>query len=144
MIFTAVHGTTLASALANNTHLKHLNLSNTKLQTQTAIEIAEAMKTNRSLQVLNLEENQVGPAGIKALAEMLKENTSLLELRLAQQRNPFGTEAEQTLMESMQRNETLIRFTGQIRNAPSRNAVDRAITRNKELERKRRQASKEQ
>ncbi|KAJ1560989.1 hypothetical protein HK096_006409, partial [Nowakowskiella sp. JEL0078] len=120
-IFTANHGSALAAALSKNTHLKSLVLTNTKLQTSIAIEIADALKSNSALQYLVLDHNLIGPAGIRALAEALRFNDTLLELRVAHQRQQFGTEAEQTLAESMRNNERLIKFGGQIRDAPSRN-----------------------
>ncbi|KAJ1568888.1 Tropomodulin-2, partial [Nowakowskiella sp. JEL0078] len=84
-IFTVNHGSALAVALAKNTHLRSLVLTNTKLQTSTAIEIAEALKCNKFLQYLVLDDNLIGPAGIKALAESLRSNDTLLELRVAHQ-----------------------------------------------------------
>ncbi|KAI8846343.1 hypothetical protein BC829DRAFT_398671 [Chytridium lagenaria] len=127
-VFTIQHGTALASALASNTYLKELNLSNTRTQTITGVDIAEALKTNESLEVLNLENNQIGPQGIKALAESLEKNKKLLELRLANQNHPL--------------NESLIKLGILFRDPASRNSTDRAITRNKEIARKARLAAK--
>ncbi|KAJ3094415.1 hypothetical protein HDU97_008109 [Phlyctochytrium planicorne] len=141
-VFTVAHGNALAAALAGNTHLKDLNLNNTKLQTSTAVDLAEALKINRSLEILNLENNQVGPQGIKALAESLEKNSTLLELRLANQKSPAGTDAEQAFARSLQKNETLVKLGLLFRDVASRNFTDRAITRNKEIARKARLATK--
>ncbi|KAI9361147.1 hypothetical protein DFJ73DRAFT_814132 [Zopfochytrium polystomum] len=131
----------LAAGLATNTHLKDLNLANTKLQTSSAIEIATALRTNNTLETLNLESNAIAPAGIKALAESLESNSRLLELKLSNQKSPAGTDAEQAFARAMQKNNTLVKLGLLIRDVASRNSVDRAITRNKDIARKARLAS---
>ncbi|KAJ3278512.1 hypothetical protein HDU76_009862, partial [Blyttiomyces sp. JEL0837] len=141
-VFTITHGTALASALATNTYLKELNLANTKTQTITASDLAAALKVNKTLEVLNLESNAIAPAGIKALAEALESNSSLLELKLSNQKSPAGTDAEQAFTRALQKNQTLVKLGLLIRDVASRNSVDRAITRNKEIARKARLAAK--
>ncbi|KNC97230.1 uncharacterized protein SPPG_07617 [Spizellomyces punctatus DAOM BR117] len=142
-VFRIVHGTALAGGLLKNTHLKKVALKGVGFQTQNAIELAEALKHNTTLEVLDLSNNQIAPAGIKALAEMLQENQGLKELRLSQQRAPAGTDAEQSLARALAKNETLTRLSLQIRDVASRNAIDRSITRNKEIARKKRWAAQQ-
>ena len=96
------------------------------------------MKDNNTLKYLNLSGNVIQPAGMRALAEMLKTNTSLLEVNLSNQKYATGTDAEQAFASSLQKNETLEKLSLLIRDVPSRTAVDRAVTRNKDAARRRR------
>ncbi|KAI9354116.1 hypothetical protein DFJ73DRAFT_320648 [Zopfochytrium polystomum] len=141
-VFTAVHGAALAEGLAKNTHLKELILENTKLQTATAIDLANALRFNNTLEVLNLESNFIAPQGIKALAECLEHNHGLRELKLVNQKSPSGTDAEQSFAKALGKNQTLTKLGLLFRDVASRNSVDRAITRNKEIARKARLAAK--
>ncbi|KAJ3163614.1 hypothetical protein HDU86_000197 [Geranomyces michiganensis] len=136
-VFTSRHASTLASALLTNDKLKSLSLRSVALPTHCAEEIAEALIRNTTLEVLDLSNNSIAPAGIKALAEMLERNATLKELRLANQRAPAGTDAEQALARAMSKNEKLTTLRLQIRDVSSRNAIDRCITRNKEIGKKR-------
>ncbi|KAJ3356841.1 hypothetical protein HDU83_009653 [Entophlyctis luteolus] len=137
---TLAHGTALADAIAVNTHLKELNLCNAQVATSTASELAAALRTNKSLEILNLESNNIGPLGIKHLAEALAYNDTLLELRLINQKQAAGIDAEQTFARSLQKNETIVKIGLQFRDAASRNAVDRMIMRNKDKARRMRLA----
>ncbi|KAJ3019847.1 UNVERIFIED_CONTAM: Tropomodulin-1 [Siphonaria sp. JEL0065] len=74
--------------------------------------------------------------GIKHLAELLAFNTSLTDVRLSNQKQPAGIDAEQTFAKSLAKNETIVKLGLQFRDAASRNAVDRAIMRNKDTARK--------
>ncbi|KAJ3275685.1 hypothetical protein HK104_003858 [Borealophlyctis nickersoniae] len=132
-VFTVQHGTALAKALLYNTELKVLVLKGCRIQTQNATEIAEALRHNTTLETLNLDNNQIAPAGIKAIAEMLDVNEGLKEVRLSQQRQQAGTDAEQALAKALLKNQTLTKLSLQLRDPASRNAVDRYITRNKEI-----------
>ncbi|KAJ3211458.1 Tropomodulin-2 [Entophlyctis luteolus] len=137
---TLAHGTALADAIAVNTHLKELNLCNAQVATSTASELAATLRTNKSLEILNLESNNIGPLGIKHLAEALAYNDTLLELRLINQKQAAGIDAEQTFARSLQKNETIVKIGLQFRDAASRNAVDRMIMRNKDKARRMRLA----
>jgi len=137
-VFTSSHAESLAEGLTTNIHLRKLSLKNTKLQTDSAIQIANALRDNSTLELLNLERNQIGPLGVKAVAEMLRINNKLMDLRLNDQKSLSGTDAEQQLAKSLSENKTLQRFSLQIRDMASRNAIDRAITRNKDIARKKR------
>ncbi|KAJ3059729.1 hypothetical protein HK102_009845 [Quaeritorhiza haematococci] len=134
-------GSGIANGLRTNEKVKTLDLSGCRLQTQNAIEIAEALRANDALEVLNLDNNQIAPMGIKALAEMLEVNTTLKELRIGQQKQQAGTDAEQQIAKAMQKNTTLQKLSLQIRDVASRNQIDRYITRNKEIARKKRLAA---
>ncbi|KAI9101812.1 hypothetical protein DFS34DRAFT_591640 [Phlyctochytrium arcticum] len=132
-VFRVSHGTLLAGALLQNTHLKSLSLRGSGFQTQNAIELAEALRVNKTLEILDLSNNQIAPQGIKALAEALSHNTGLKEIRLHPQKSPAGTDAEQALARALAKNESIIKVGLVIRDVSSRNAVDRSVTRNKEI-----------
>ncbi|KAI8613185.1 hypothetical protein BC830DRAFT_1082850 [Chytriomyces sp. MP71] len=138
-VLSAAHVAALADALSKNTVLKSLNLTNTKLNTQTATGLAKVLETNSTLEVLNLERNAIGPAGIKAIAMGLGENRGLRELKLSGQALSAGTDAEQQLAKNVTKNLQITKITLSIRDISSRNAVDRAIARNQEAVRKQRQ-----
>ena len=96
---------------------------------------------NKTLKALNLENNIIQPQGMRAIAEALKQNASLVEVRLSHQKYATGTDAEQAFASALEKNESIQKFSLLIRDVPSRTYVDRAITRNKDLARKRRLAS---
>ncbi|KAJ3345157.1 Tropomodulin-2 [Entophlyctis luteolus] len=104
---------TLIHALHGNRHLRHLNLQNTHVNDQHAVEIAAMLKVNHGLQVLNLRDNYIGPNGVefvlpnffvqqktqtnfavqvKAIVSSLSQNSSLRELKLGNQ-NPVPSVA---------------------------------------------------
>ncbi|KAJ3298690.1 hypothetical protein HDU79_008183 [Rhizoclosmatium sp. JEL0117] len=139
-VFSMAHGSALAEALAENTNLKELNLCNAQVATATASELAIALRNNKTLEILNLESNAIAPMGIKHLAEALAHNSTLTELRLINQKQAAGIDAEQTFATSLQKNQKLTKLGLQFRDAASRNAVDRAIMRNKDIARKARLA----
>ena len=91
-----------------------------------------------------MEGNIIQPAGMRELAEMLKTNTGLLEVNVSNQKYATGTDAEQAFASALTRNESMIKLTLLVRDVPSRNSIDRAITRNKDAARKRRLAQQKQ
>ncbi|KAJ3135041.1 hypothetical protein HK100_003096 [Physocladia obscura] len=131
----------IADALPANTHLTSLNLCNTQLSNAAAADLADALKTNKSLLQVNLESNAIGPQGMKLIAESLAVNSTLQELRLSNQKQPTGIDAEQTFANSVQKNETLLKFSLQFRDVASRNLVDRSLMRNQDKARRLRWAS---
>ncbi|KAI9342621.1 hypothetical protein BDR26DRAFT_1006682 [Obelidium mucronatum] len=141
-VFSLDHGSALADALRDNTHLTTLNLCNARVHTRTACELAAVLRVNSTLQVLNLESNAIAPLGIKLLAESLAFNTGLIDVRLTNQKQAIGIDAEQTFAKSLAKNDKIIKLSLQFRDAASRNDVDRAIMRNKDTARKLRLAQK--
>ncbi|KAJ3135788.1 Leiomodin-1, partial [Physocladia obscura] len=137
-ILTQSQAIALATGLANNTHLKSINLTNTKFNTQAAIELGKALESNSALESLLLERNSIGPAGIKAIALGLAENKSVRDVRLANQALFAGTDAEQTLAKSLAKNHQITKITITIRDISSRGVVDRAVARNSDVLRKQR------
>ncbi|KAI8826405.1 hypothetical protein BJ741DRAFT_42278 [Chytriomyces cf. hyalinus JEL632] len=135
-LLTSSQGAQLADALSRNTILQSLDLSGTKLNTQTAMLIGKALQTNDTLKKLNLERNSIGPAGFKAIALGLMENKKLRELKLLNQTLSAGTNAEQFLAKAMAKNHHIVKMTIAIRDPSSRGVVDRAISRNNEVQRR--------
>ncbi|KAJ3264568.1 Tropomodulin-2 [Chytriomyces hyalinus] len=135
-LLTSSQGAQLADALSRNTVLQSLDLSGTKLNTQTAMLIGKALQTNDTLKKLNLERNSIGPAGFKAIALGLMENKKLRELKLLNQTLSAGTNAEQFLAKAMAKNHHIVKMTIAIRDPSSRGVVDRAISRNNEVQRR--------
>src|SRR5262249_50866865 len=95
-------------------------------------------KVNTTLEVVNLESNDIAGAGIKAIAA----NTTLTELKLTNQRQMTGTDAERQLAVAFETNQTIVKLVLPIKDAGSRFIIDKAIQRNQELARKKRLATK--
>jgi len=79
----------IASTLAKNKNVVHLNLTNNALSASSSMVLAEILKQNR-LKSMLLSANQLGCQGAIILAEGLKQNTSLEVLEIA--RNGCGDE----------------------------------------------------
>src|SRR3989338_5586487 len=77
----------LAEALAVNSTLTNLDLSNNQLGDEGAGRFAEALSTNSTLTILNLCSNYQGAAGAELLAEALVTNSSLTQLGSGWDRN---------------------------------------------------------
>ena len=131
----------VAQALLANTHVKRVQMVNAKVNTAAAEAFAALIRANTPLEVLNLESNDITSPGIKAIAEALHGNTTLAELKLTNQKQLVGTDAERTLAVALEQNTTLAKFSLPIRDPGSRVAIDRFMTRNAELARQRRRAA---
>ena len=134
----------LATALATNTHITTLILEGCGIQTAPGIQLAKALSAPTCrIEKLSLERNALGPQAMKELAKMVAVNQSLQDLRLGVQASisPMGLEAEQWFAESMQKNVQITKLHLVCKSAHCRDSVDRAVTRNKEMERKARLAA---
>ena len=129
-VFTNLHGEKLAKALEQNTNLEILDLSNTNLQTNTAIQISKALEVNKGLKVLILSNNDIRPDGMREIAQMLKVNTTLRELVLSNQKYSTGSSAEEAFAEALKKNTTLLKLALMIKGAPARTAIDRGLMKN--------------
>jgi len=128
----------IAQAIANNTHLLELQLSNAHVNTEAAKEFAKALETNNTLTTLNLETNDIAGDGIVAIVESLRKNDTLTELKLTNQLKIIPSDVERSLAGIIEGNNSLQKFVVSLREQSSRNAVDKIIFRNKELARKKR------
>ncbi|KAI8841512.1 hypothetical protein BJ741DRAFT_594453 [Chytriomyces cf. hyalinus JEL632] len=121
----------LAHALASNTHLTELDLSNTRTSTAAAIELAKALEKNCTLRVLNLERNLIGPQGIQALAASLAANKTLKVLQLDGQYLDMDTNTEAVLASAVLKNSSLTAITVSLRDASARKQMFYAIQSNR-------------
>lgn len=100
----------VAKALKSNTNLKHLQLANTQMTDKTAKIFAEALSKNKTLESINLESNFLTGDGIMAIMKVLETNTNLTALRLANQSAIIGSQVEQKIVTSLEKNSTLLVF----------------------------------
>jgi len=133
----------LAKAMASNTHLKVLSLSNANVQKSTAIELAEALRLNCIVQTLNLDSNCLDSNSIREIALSIKDNpnTCIEHLRLQHQVGMgvvFGRPAEEAVGQMMQRNKTVVNLGFECSDAHWRNLIDRALILNNDVSRRRR------
>jgi len=135
-------GIELIDALSKNTHVQSVLLANCNISNEGGKRVASLLKTNTSITELNLETNKIGADGIKAIAEALEANKTLKEIKLTNQSQNPGNEAERVLAKAVDLNTVLQKCTISLTDTSSRNIMDRAITRNREIARKARVAAK--
>jgi len=135
-------GIELIDALCKNTHVQSVLLANCSISTEGGKRVANLLKTNATITELNLETNKIGADGIKAIAEALEANKTLKEIKLTNQSQNPGNEAERVLAKAVDSNTILQKCTITLNDTSSRNILDRAITRNREIARKARVAAK--
>lgn len=89
----------LTNAIAKNTTLKRLDLSNNNINIEGVKHLANILKENKTLQEINLAGNNIGDKGAKCLADMLAVNKTLqvIELNL----NDIGDEGAQSIAASL-------------------------------------------
>eukprot|EP00727_Mastigamoeba_balamuthi_P007606 m51a1_g3466 hypothetical protein (412) ;mRNA; f:738200-739629 len=132
----------LADALATNTVLTTLEAVHIGVTNDGAKRFAAALASNKTLHSLNLETNNIGNDGLRAIAGALAHNTTLAELRLTNQAQIAGTQAEKDLASAVDASTTLTVCSIALRDAAARDMLNRAITRNKELLRQKKQHDK--
>jgi hypothetical protein len=134
----------LMEAMATNTHIKVLILSQSNMQKPSGLQMAEALQTNTALEHLNIESNNLDQESIRAMVQALAVNnkTSIHTFRCQHQLGIssqfFGRPFEEALCDLMRTNTTLCRIGCDIRDANCLNVVTRATMRNIDLERRRR------
>ncbi|CAJ1967644.1 unnamed protein product [Cylindrotheca closterium] len=97
----------IASALASDKRIRHLNLSEMRLSKITSAILETNLASNHTLQRLNFSKNSLGESGAAHMANLLRDNRTLLHLNLSDTKiGPKGSEAlAKTLTED---NDTLI------------------------------------
>lgn len=100
----------VAKALLTNTNLKHVQLANTQMTDKTAKLFADVLNKNKTLETLNLESNFLTGVGIMAIMNVLETNTTLQALRLSNQCAVIGSQVEQKIVTSLEKNTTLLSF----------------------------------
>ncbi|KAF5275941.1 hypothetical protein FQA39_LY00737 [Lamprigera yunnana] len=101
----------LFDALANNTHLEILSLTNVGLTDRQAHKLADALEKNNTLKVINVETNFISPTGIVRLVKSLLKTKSVEEFRATNQRSQvLGNKIEMEITSLIEQNPTLLRL----------------------------------
>lgn len=127
-----------AKALERNTQVKNFSLAATRSNDPVAVALADMLKVNRTLESLNIESNFITGAGISVMVEALKENETLTELRIDNQRQLLGTAVEMEIARLLEQNPTIVKFGYHFTHQGPRTRGANAITKNRDLVRKRR------
>lgn len=135
----------LMQAVATNTHLEVLSLSNANVQRAEGLLLAESLRTNRTLLELNLESNWLDSSTVRELGLAVAANPAcaLEHFRVSHQKQMgqfFGRPTEQAIGEMMQANETIVKLGFECDDAHWRNLIDRSLLRNNDHWRRRHQA----
>ncbi|CAE7231883.1 TMOD2 [Symbiodinium sp. KB8] len=132
----------LMEAMARNTHLEKLTLSNSNLLKASGVQLANALRANSSLKTLNLESNWLDSNAVRELALAIKDNlSSKIEcLRFSHQKQMgqfFGRPTEEAVGQMMASNDTIVKLGFECDDAHWRNEIDRALLRNNDSWRRR-------
>ncbi|XP_038105939.1 tropomodulin isoform X6 [Culex quinquefasciatus] len=101
----------LFDALAANTHLEVLSLTNVNLTDRTALLLAAAIERNHTLRVLNVETNFISPPVIVTLVKSLLTQMTIEEFRASNQRSQvLGNKIEMEITDLVEKNTTLLRL----------------------------------
>uniref|UniRef100_A0A1Y1JZA2 Tropomodulin n=2 Tax=Photinus pyralis TaxID=7054 RepID=A0A1Y1JZA2_PHOPY len=101
----------LFDALANNSHLEILSLTNVGLTDRQAFKLADALEKNNTLKVVNVETNFISPSGIVRLVKSLLKTKSVEEFRATNQRSQvLGNKIEMEITSLVEQNPTLLRL----------------------------------
>ncbi|XP_065335694.1 tropomodulin isoform X3 [Cloeon dipterum] len=126
----------LFEALASNTHLEILSLTNTGLADRHTNLLADSLEKNSTLRVLNLETNFISPAGMVTLLKSLLTTKSVEEFRGSNQRSQvLGNKIEMQITEIVEQNISLLRLGLHLEYNDARHRVAAHLQRN--LDRKR-------
>lgn len=127
----------LVEALAENMHLKHLRLSNSNLHSCEAAKLALSLTKNSTLSTLEIECNHLEPSDLQCIIEALAGNTCLQDLRCSGQFcMQAGPRVFQAVKETLESNRTLRRLGMEITDAHWRHEIHRAMSKNKDQQRR--------
>ena len=129
------------ASLANNTHLKTLQMDNLKLDDKFAVALGKALPSCH-LEKLLLDSNAISGEGMKALFEGLGQNKTIVELQVRHQSKPTSSEDEEALASLLEPNELITKLGIEIRGQLSKIKIDKLMARNREIQRKKRVAAK--
>lgn len=136
----------LMRAVAWNTHLEVLSLSNSNLERAEGLLLAESLKQNCTLLELNVENNWLDSSTVRELALAIEANPKCIleHFRVSHQKQMgqfFGRPTEKAMGEMMQANETIVKLGFECDDAHWRNLIDRALLRNSDHWRRRQQGA---
>ncbi|XP_065335695.1 tropomodulin isoform X4 [Cloeon dipterum] len=121
----------LFEALASNTHLEILSLTNTGLADRHTNLLADSLEKNSTLRVLNLETNFISPAGMVTLLKSLLTTKSVEEFRGSNQRSQvLGNKIEMQITEIVEQNISLLRLGLHLEYNDARHRVAAHLQRN--------------
>jgi hypothetical protein len=136
----------LMKAMATNTHIKVLSLTNSMLQKNSGCELAESLKLNTTLKILNLEANELDSNAVKEIALGISENDecAIEEVRLSPQKGVgafFGRPVEEAMGLMMERKDRILKLGFECDDAHWRNTITRTLLRHNDFARRRRRRS---
>ncbi|CAJ0937265.1 unnamed protein product, partial [Mesorhabditis belari] len=125
----------LIEAVAYNEHLEKLSLANMGLYDTDVAILVEALKLNQNLKHLNLETNYLSGDFFCGLFEAAAENETLEEIKAVNQGVTFSTEAEKSIIRSIQKNHGLCKVSLTLRLPEGRHKIEQTTLRNGEIRR---------
>lgn len=130
--------TSLAAAMAGNTHVKEIILKDCCITDQDVRVLSTMLTTNGTLELLNLEGNKIGSDGAICLADALASNGSLRDLfLLGQEKKAFGETCLEAWLKCLQDNIAIQSIKWRLDSRKSF-ALNQFLTRNKEIARRKR------
>lgn len=123
--------------------VKHLSLAMCGIIDSDLKKLAKAIRYNEQLETLNLESNVIGMSGIDALMKVVQRHPTLREIKVSNQKQPFGGNGEECMAKAIHENENILKFGYSFMQAGPRNKADRAIIRHNENLRQRRRQGEE-
>lgn len=142
----------LVKAIGDNTHLTHLKLCNSSLQSGSAYELAESLSRNQTLEVLEVQCNFLTPGSLEAIFNGVAQNrnTAVKELRCSDQRcdqqadNTVFNAADQLLKKNFTLQKLGLDLPGAtLAEQNFRDQIHKALIRNTEAARKKKKRQEE-
>ncbi|XP_062404768.1 tropomodulin-2 [Sardina pilchardus] len=127
-----------AKAMEKNTHVKKFSLAATRSNDPIAVAFSDMLRENKALKSLNLESNFITSAGVQALVEALRDNEGLIEIKIDNQRQQLGANAEMEIAKMLEQNPSIIKFGYHFTQQGPRSRAAAAITKNNDLVRRKR------
>jgi len=124
----------LAKALESNTHVTRVDISSTSSTNLVGVAFSQLLTKNNTIQVLDLSHNKIDADTYETLSKALENNTGLIELNLFGNKEP-GSKALQFFIESFRKNITLRDIKWRL-NSRQSFSINKSLTRNKEIERR--------
>jgi len=124
----------LAKALESNTHVTRVDISGTSSTNLVGVAFSQLLTINNTIQVLDLSHNKIDADTYETLSKALENNTGLIELNLFGNKEP-GSKALQFFIESFRKNITLRDIKWRL-NSRQSFSINKSLTRNKEIERR--------
>jgi len=115
--------------------LKKLVLSKLGVTDAAAAKVGEALASNSTLVTLDMSNNKFGNGALIAIAESLKTNETLVELNIIGQSQAFGDAALAKVQECFETNITLQKITWRLHSRQSF-ALNKCLIRNVDIQRR--------